>query len=429
MGKEDIVELRSEEFQEILGAVPPWILRWGITVLTIVVIILLIGSAIIKYPDTISSSMTLTGTTPASGIVSRTSGRLQKLYVSDNQQVESGHYLAVIENPTETKDILFLKNYLSSFDNNADCVLPPQKMKLGNLQSLFESFFATLFEYAEFNRLQYYPQKKDMTEERIVQYEKQYKTLQNQLKITEEQFMIAQKQYRRDSLLHVRGVISDMDLEATKNMFLQSLASLENMHSNLGNMQIQIGQLKESLLDTKEQGTEKLNNLQTQLQSLASQLKIGIEDWELSYVLQAPFNGRVTFSNYWVENQNIVAGETVFNIVPDENGILIGKALLPVSRSGKVKIGQKVNIRFENFPDNEFGIVKGIVKNISLVPSGNKDINGYVVEIGLPQGLMTTYKKELPYMPNMQAQADIVTEDLSLLERFFMPLKKVLFNQ
>ena len=30
------IELRSEEFQEVLGSVPHWILRWGITVLAAV---------------------------------------------------------------------------------------------------------------------------------------------------------------------------------------------------------------------------------------------------------------------------------------------------------------------------------------------------------------------------------------------------------
>jgi HlyD family secretion protein len=44
----------------------------------------------------------------------------------------------------------------------------------------------------------------------------------------------------------------------------------------------------------------------------------------------------------------------------------------------------------------------------------------------LPDGLMTTYKKELPYLPNMQGRADIITEDITLLERFFMPIKKAL---
>jgi len=48
------------------------------------------------------------------------------------------------------------------------------------------------------------------------------------------------------------------------------------------------------------------------------------------------------------------------------------------------------------------------------------------VEITLSNGLITTYKKELPYISDMQGQADIITEDLSLLERLVAPIKKIL---
>ena len=92
-----------------------------------------------------------------------------------------------------------------------------------------------------------------------------------------------------------------------------------------------------------------------------------------------------------------------------------------------MKQGQKVNIRLQNFPENEYGILRGTVKNISLVPvqTGEAAAN-YSVEISLSNGLITTYKKELPYLSDMQGQADIITEDISLLERFFLPMKKIL---
>jgi len=99
---------------------------------------------------------------------------------------------------------------------------------------------------------------------------------------------------------------------------------------------------------------------------------------------------------------------------------------LPVARSGKVKAGQKVNIHLDNFPENEYGILRGRVQHISLVPAQTGTAVYYAVEISLPNGLMTTYKKELPYLPNMQGQADIITEDLSLLERLVLPVKKIL---
>jgi HlyD family secretion protein len=430
------IELRSEEFQEVLGNVPPWILRWGITVLAIVVVILLIGSAIVKYPDVIPAQIILTGSTPPANIVAHASGKLKELYVTDNQNVKTDDYLAVIDNPAKTNDVLYLKNYIDTLSEDYGsslCYARNDKafsgdvgLQLGALQSLFSSFYTTLFEYSEYKRLLYFPQKEAMTLERIAQYQKQYNTLQNQQRITEEQFTIIQKQYSRDSVLNKKGVLSDEEMETSKNAFLQSLLSRENMRSNLNNMQIQIGQLKESLLDTEQQGTEKLNSLQTQLQSLVSQLKTGIEDWELNYALRAPIEGKVTFAKYWTENQNVSIGEEVFTIVPDSAYQVIGKAMLPIARSGKVKIGQKVNIRLQNFPENEYGILRGTVSNISLVPVQTGEIVYYAVEVSLPDKLVTTYKKELPALPNMQGQADIVTEDISLFERFFLPIKKIL---
>jgi len=427
MNEEEKIELRSEEFQEVLGSVPPWILRWGITILAVVVLVLLIGSAVIKYPDVISGQIVLTGSTPPATLVAHASGKIKELYIKDNQEVKAREYLAVIDNPANTSDILYLKNYLSDFQiSNSQLLTLNSQLSLGSLQQLYTSFYTTLFEYTEYQRLLYYPQKKKMTIERIAQYEKQYNTLLNQQRITEEQFVIVQKQFSRDSLLHIKGVISDQDLETTKNTLLQSLAARENMRSSLQNMQIQIGQLKESMLDTEEQGTEKLNSLQTQLQSLVSQLKTGIEDWELNYVLQSPIDGKITFTSYWVENQNVTAGGAVFTIIPDGKIPIIGKALLPVARSGKVKEGQKVNIRLQNFPENEYGILRGTVQHISLVPVQNGQTANYSVEIALTNGLISTYKKELPYLSDMQGQADIITEDISLLERLVLPIKKIL---
>ena len=427
MNEENKIELRSEEFQEVLGAVPHWILRWGITVLAFVVVLLLAGSAVIKYPDVISAQVVLTGSTPPATIVAHASGKIKQLEVKDNQEVTTGDYLAVIDNPAQTGDIVNLRNYLVQFDlADNHFSLPNKNLQLGTLQSLFSSFYTTLFEYSEYKRLLYYPKKNQLTRERIVQYEKQYAGLLHQQQITDEQFVLIENQYRRDSLLNAKGVIANEALETSKNVFLQSQFSRENMRSSLNSMQIQIGQLKESLLDMEHQDTEKQNSLQTQLQSMVSQLKTGIEEWELSYVLRAPIDGKITFSKYWIENQNVSSGEEVFAIVPDSTHRLIGKAMLPLARSGKVQAGQKVNIRLQNFPENEYGILRGIVSNISLVPIQTGETAYYAVEIDLPNQLLTTYKKELPALPTMQGQADIITEDISLLERLILPVKRVL---
>jgi len=426
--EEDKINLRSEDFQDVLGGVPPWILRWGITMLALIVGVLLIGSAIFKYPDVITSTITLTGSTPPAAIVAHSMGKLNELYVNDNQEVKSGEYLAVIDNPANTQDVLFLKNYLENLSLDPDTLIsmPPKDLSLGVLQSLYSSFYIQLFEYSEYRRLQYYQSKIDILNERVRHYEKQYENSLRQQKVIGEQLLLSQKQFQRDSLLYAQGVISSEVFENAKIQHLQAVLSYENIGSSLDNLLIQIAQIKESLFDTRFQLTDKENNYQSQLRTMISQLNSEIQSWELNYVLCAPIDGKITFTNYWVLNQHITAGNVVFNVVPLEEIEPFGKALLPVTRSGKVKVGQKVNIRFDNFPDNEYGIVKGKVKNISLVPVTSNELIHYAVEIELPQGLQTTYHRELPYLPGMSGSADVITDDITLLERFIMPIKKVI---
>ncbi len=426
--KDEEIYLRSEEFEEVLGWVPPWILRWGITLIASIMLILLIGSMLFKYPDIISARMTLTGTVPPAGIMAKNSGKIKELFVQDNQLVTTGDYLAVIENSAETSDILFLKQYLQSLAIHPDsmALLPPKTLQVGTLQSLYSNLYLTLFEYNEFIRLDYFPTKIKMSQERILQYEEQYTSLSRQEKIIKEQLEITRQQFERDSLLSTTGVIAQEEFENTKSQYLQGILSYENILSSLNNMAIQIEQLKETLFENTYQHQERTNTYISQINTQTTQLKTEIESWEISYAIIAPITGEITFTNYWSENQNILAGETVFNIIPTDPQQLKGKAVLPTARSGKVAIGQKVNIRFDNFPDNEFGMVKGKVTNISLVPVQINETAAYIVEIELPEGLLTNYEKELPYLPEMEAQADIITADISAFERMIMPLRQVL---
>lgn len=423
------IELRSEEFNEVLSAVPAWIVRWGITMIACVVLMLLVGSAVFKYPDVISSTVTLTGTTPVSAVVARTSGKLQELYVGNNQQVKANALLAVIENPAGTNDILRLKELLRQAENSLDTIalVPSQQLRLGSLQSLYSSFYLSMSEYRQFKELAYHLKKIELVKARIVKNEVYYRNMLKQKDLSEVQAKIAHQQYARDSLLGVKGLVSKEAVEEAYSRYLQSSLLAENMERSLENLQIQLAQMNESLYDTEYQYLDQKNTLETQLRSLVNQLRAEIDAWEINYALITPIDGEITLTQYWTNNQNVTAGNVVFNIVPTNQGEIVGKAMLPTERSGKVRKGQKVNIRFSNYPDKEFGIVKGIVENISLIPVLDvQNAKSYMVDIELPNGLRTSYNKDLPFLPEMEGQADIITEDISLLERFLMPIRKVI---
>ncbi len=418
------VELRSEEVQEVLGAVPHWVLRWGITLLATIVFILLVGSWFFKYPDTIAATMVLTGNTPPASVVAKTSGHLKELNVSDNQWVNAGDYLGVIENPASTEDMLQLNRQVETLIRYPDSVVcfPYKELKLGSVQGLYVSFLRSLTNYRLFIEQNYYPQKITSIRERIGQYETYYQGMEAQHKTAQDQHRIAQVQFQRDSVLAKKGVLSQSELDNAITQQLQSRHTLQGSASSLENQRIQIAQLRESLLDMEKQYIDNKNTLETELQTTAIQLINEIKTWELNYALVAPVSGQVTFTSYWSENQQVTAGEGIFTVIPDNKTTLVGKALLPAARSGKVKAGQKVNVYFRNFPDEEFGMVRGVVKNISLVPVEDN----YTVEVAFPEGLLTTYKQTLPFSQEMTANVEIITDDLRLLERFFMPIRKIL---
>lgn len=420
------IELRSEEVQEIMGQIPSWIVRWGITLLFIILVVLLIGSCFFKYPDVISTQMTLTSTHPAVQIVARTSGRISKLYVSDGQTVSPAEVLALIENPAAPDDIDRLIALLPAASFSPDSALavflPARELSLGEIQTDYMNFLRSLHDLENYQTLGYYPQKIASVNEQLRRYRHYQTNLERQKTIMESQYRIAGRQYARDSLLFARQVLAPAEHETSRSQWLESKYALENADASIANLKIQIGQLENEELDLKLEQAEKENVLSQTYNTALEQLQNALAGWELNYRLRTPVEGTVTFTKYWNANQHVLANETVFTIVPEEADTLLGIASLPVQRSGKVKTGQRVIIRFANYPDQEFGIVNGEVNSVSLVP--NED--NYRVEIVLPQGLETNYHRRLPFSREMQATAEIVTEDLRLIERFFQPLKKVL---
>ena len=51
------IELRSEKVRHIIGEIPSRIVRYGITIITIVILGLLVGAYFIPYPETISAKV------------------------------------------------------------------------------------------------------------------------------------------------------------------------------------------------------------------------------------------------------------------------------------------------------------------------------------------------------------------------------------
>lgn len=65
-------------------------------------------------------------------------------------------------------------------------------------------------------------------------------------------------------------------------------------------------------------------------------------------------------------------------------------------------------------------MLRGIIRNISSVPDAG---NGYIIDVTFPDGMITTYKKKIDLIQKMDGMAQIVTEDMKLIDRFVQPVR------
>ena len=423
------VEIRSEEVQEIMGFIPHWIIRWGITLFFLVIMMFLIGSWFFKYPDVIQSTIVVTTEVPPAAIVARTNGKIQRLFVRDNQKVTAGECIAMLENAANYFHLFELKEKLDTlkslsphYDTSDSMLFNYKNYSLGELQPGYSVFLKSYQDYQYFIQLDYHNKKIESITQEIIRHKSLYEGMKRQTAIMEQEFKLSQDQYERAGTLLKDGVISKNDLETAKSNFLQKEYALESARTNMANQKIQLARLEQSILDLKLDYKEQKKGLELALNQAYENLTGQIAQWEQNYLLKTPISGVVAFTTYWSINQNVKVGDTVFTIVPNHAGKMVGKVVLPIRGSGKVKVGQNVNIKFFNYPYVEYGMVRGVIKSKSLVASDNN----YALEVDLPEGLKTSYGEALPFHQEMQGTAEIITEDIRLMERIFKPIKSLL---
>ena len=77
-------------------------------------------------------------------------------------------------------------------------------------------------------------------------------------------------------------------------------------------------------------------------------------------------------------------------------------------------VGQSVHIKLTSLPFEEFGILNGSVAEKTTI----NDDGSFSINISLPDGLKTSYDKEVKYYDNMSGQAEIILKDLRMIDRF-----------
>lgn len=418
------IQLRSDEVQEILGHIPSWIVRWGITTFFIILAALLVGSSFFAYPDVAQGEIEIISENPPVEIRSRISAPIDSLTTSDNQFVQQGDVIAILQNPANFRRLQSVYNYVKqlqtsqNFSQSLPILLPNEEGKLGTLQTHWSGLVSQLKEYNRFVEEGYYGKKIKALSTKIEQQHSYIENLQQQLAYARKSLHLTQSQFAKDSLLFARAVIAESEFERSEQNLIQQKQALENQRASITQAQLTLTGYNDQLTDYRNSNIKELDQTLISIRRQTEEFLASYANWQETYLIQAPKSGVVSFTGIWSAKQPVQTGEVVCTIVPDNAGQIVGRVKLQKQGAGKVEQGQRVNIKLSDFPYMEFGMVQGTVRNVALVPQDDY----YWAYIDLDFPLQTTYKKQIGFRQRMTGTAEIVTKDLSVLDRMLQPI-------
>ncbi len=411
--------------QDIISAVPPWLLRWGITVFFCILVLIISLAAIVKYPDVVNASLKIDSPNSPKPVIAKISGKLVKLMVNDNQQIIANQLMAFIESTANHEQVLRLLSDVNTLQKqllvsrtNVDLFLnTPVNLQLGELQSSYQAFYQAYLTFKSAVSDGFYIKKRTYLLNDLVDIQNQKKYLVAQKILQERDFSLTTDEYEVHKKLTAQSVETPMELKqneskylAKKSILIQTESSLISLNNNYSEKLKEILELDNIISEEKSKFLQALNSFISDMES-----------WKSKYVLSASIAGKVSFAGIIQQSQVLTANQEVFYIDPG-NEHFFGEMNVPQASLGKVKVGQDVLVKVRSYPFQEYGMLRGKINSIADVPY--KD-SIFASKITFNIQSSSDIKKPIHLKIGMIADAEIITQDATILDRIARNIVKL----
>ena len=137
------LEERCEYAQEVLGRPPSWLVRWGKTVVFVVLAVFAWLGWIVRYPDVVPARIVLATLSPPVPIVAPVAGNIGRLRVREQQAAAAGDLIVTIDSAANTDAVLRLRDWIRETRNAPSPAqalgrrVAHERLDLGDLQADF----------------------------------------------------------------------------------------------------------------------------------------------------------------------------------------------------------------------------------------------------------------------------------------------------
>ncbi len=333
----------------------------------------------------------------------KNSGKLQQLLVQEGQNVTEGQTLFVLSN----------EQY---FDEKQDLN--------GSLEKEVADILSNLEQEKNSQKERYAIQSREV-EKRIIELQRQLELVKRQKQTVLERIELADSLVKQTESLLDQGVLSKLELINRKDTLLslkQQSQSLETQEISYDLELQQQQSLKQQLPIDYQARVSEIGNVQSERRNQITRFK-----YDKNHVIKSPVDGVVTGISLKLD-QYVTAGQRLVSILPEASELEV-IAYVPTREIAFIAENQNALMRFDAFPYQRFGVHQGKVFEVSknvLLPDEVSQLTinepSYRIKIRLPAQTIHAYGEDLPLRVGMTLEADIVTEERSLLKWVFDPI-------
>lgn len=422
---------RGLAVQELISNKPGILIRWGITIFLLILLSIIAATWFIEYPDIVTTKAKLTSLNAPKEIVAKTDGQLIKLFATEGDMVQKDQVIGYMESTANAQVVLqiskILDNVQKLFNNNkteeavqtfsffSSSNSKSEDSDLGELQQPYQTFIQNFIVFQSYLSNGFYLRKKTMLMNDMVNLQRLNSNLQRQKNLQEEDLNLAQQTYKANEQLKNDSVISAFEYRNETSKLINKKLSLPQTSSSIVSNEGSQNEKRKEILQLEDEISQQRNIFVQALNTFISQ----IEEWKKKYLLIAPVEGKIAFSGFVQEHQQLQSNQIIC-FVNTGNSQYYAEIYIPQFNLGKVRTGQQVLFKLPSYPYQEYGSLTGKIEFISTIPTDS----GYLAKVALPNGFITNYNKPIQYKDGLLAQGEIITQNMRLLERFYYNIIK-----
>jgi membrane fusion protein len=268
-------------------------------------------------------------------------------------------------------------------------------------------------------------------QERLAQHVQGLKTeiaqIQTQIPLQEEQIKIADSLVNSIKALADNGTVSKVELKKRQLELLEQQKNLDSLRQQLPTSENKLVDTQYELSQLPIVTSEKIQPLRNELST--TEQRIAEISGQRAFVIRAPISGRVSALQASV-GKVAETNEFQLEIIPP-NSTLRAELFMPSRAIGFVHVGQRVHLRYDAFPYQNFGRYGGRVVDISRNILAASDTEPapvqlkeptYKVIASLDRQDVDAYGKQMPLQAGMLLKADVILDRHSLARWLLDPL-------